>query len=126
MSPSQRMGHVHDYMLTLLVQDRCKAGIHANLHGLRIGRAAPRSFNVLEQIFAPKGEGENDSPQLGAARAPESVRPLALKNTDNKAVAGVANSKVRIPLSKRIIPIQRGFTAGRQLAIVHDRSDSIK
>ena len=45
------------------------------------------------------------------------MRPLGLKNTDNKAVAGALNSRIRSTIASTLHGSQRGFLSGRQPAL---------
>jgi len=85
------------------------------LTGLEIasGVAPPIPYNDAIQIFAPKGEDELDSELV--SRAPADTRPLALKNSDNKVIAGAYNWAVRRQVSKKANHLQRGFIVDRQL-----------
>ena len=46
---------------------------------------------------------------------PLELRPLTLKNTDNKIIAGILNWCVHPIVPKTACSLQRGFVAGRQL-----------
>ena len=74
----------------------------------------PIGFNALLKVFVPKGELEGDSVEV--IWYLEDVRPLGLKNTDNKIICGVWNRVLRPVVSRCSSPLQRGFVAGRQLA----------
>lgn len=77
------------------------------------GARMPLSFNEVLAIFAPKGEEQGDLPSSVIRKAAD-LRPLGLKNTGNKLVAGLFNWQAT-PLVKRLAaPIQRGFVRGRQ------------
>jgi hypothetical protein len=72
--------------------------------------APPLAFNVVLGAFLPKGE---EGEVLGA-RPPEATRPLGMRNTDSKIVAGAFNSCIRHDISSCACSIQKGFLAGRQ------------
>ena len=48
-------------------------------------------------------------------RSPSDTRPLSLKNSDNKLVAGINNHVAKPMLAASAVDIQRGFVPGRQL-----------
>jgi hypothetical protein len=72
--------------------------------------APPLSFNVVLGAFLPKGE---EGEVLGARHA-EATRPLGMRNTDSKIVAGAYNSCIRHDISSCACSIQKGFLADRQ------------
>ena len=49
------------------------------------------------------------------SRHPKALRPLSLKNIDNKLICSTINFSLRRSVSKYADPIQRGFVSGRQL-----------
>ena len=57
-------------------------------------------------MFLPKGSKPNDSFEV--VRAPEDTRPLGLKNTDNKIVAGTLVHTFRASMQKSTHRTQRG------------------
>ena len=68
-------------------------------------------FNNTLQQFTAKGEEEED--YVAVVRTPESMRPLGLKNCDNKLIGAVTNSAVRTPIAVHACVLQRGFIYGR-------------
>jgi hypothetical protein len=69
------------------------------------------SFGFSLAVFIPKGEEEGDSALV--VRAAAQVRPLALKNTDNKIICGIWNYALARSLSRQCCQLQRGFVKGR-------------
>ena len=82
------------------------AGAH-----MQDGGVMELDFNIAVHLFPPKGEEEGDEDQV--IRDPESTRPLALRNSDSKIIAGVANGKVKNTIAKYANPIQKGFVIHR-------------
>ena len=76
------------------------------------GRPAPLCFNDSFAVIPPKSATEADDSQV--TRAAEDTRPLNLKNTDNKSLAGVINTKLSRPIAAWSEKAQRGFVKGRQ------------
>ena len=76
------------------------------------GNDAPKGFNHSLAIFPPKGIEDGDAEEV--QRAAEDTRPLNLKNTDNKTLAGVTNETLKKPIAKSAPVSQRGFVKGRQ------------
>jgi hypothetical protein len=77
------------------------------------GSPAPLDFNDSISLFIPKGEEELDHIEI--LRHSEDTRPLGLKNSVNKILAGVANWSCKPALSKSTVYTQRGFVPDRQL-----------
>ena len=77
------------------------------------GALPPWEFNHALQVFAPKGDQPLDD--FVVLRSPEDTRPLALKNTDNKAIAGAFAAASRRPLTLGPCSIQNGFVPKRHL-----------
>ena len=71
----------------------------------------PIDFNDSITVFPPKGVEPGDSVDL--IRDPMNTRPIALKNSDNKIICGVANNIIKHGIAKRANYIQRGFVTGR-------------
>jgi hypothetical protein len=69
------------------------------------------SFGFSLAVFISKGEEDGDSTFV--ARAASQVRPLALKNTDNKIICGIWNYALAKTLARQCCPLQRGFVKGR-------------
>eukprot|EP00969_Alexandrium_andersonii_P256398 11334954-Alexandrium_andersonii.AAC.1 len=69
-------------------------------------------LNASLGVFVPKGDSELMEGRV--ARKAEDTRPLNLKNTDNKAIAAVANRIVSVKLPGWARVAQRGFVPGRQ------------
>ena len=63
------------------------------------------------QMFAAKGTAPDDP--IEVIRAPGDTRPLGLKNTDNKTIAGVTNNAMKHPIAKSANKLQNGFVVGR-------------
>ena len=61
------------------------------------------SFNHLRKEFIPKGESPADQEVV---RTCADTRPLALKNTDNKTIAGVNNYLRRPVLSASLASLR--------------------
>jgi hypothetical protein len=83
------------------------------------GLNPPLHFNNSFTVFTPKGEQRQDL--IEVIRAPEETRPLGLKNSDNKTIAGVINNCSKPMLSRSACHLQRGFVPQRQL--VHNVLD---
>ena len=77
------------------------------------GALPPLAFNESIIAFPPKGTDPLDTASA-ATREPGDTRPLSLKNTDNKTIAGVYNHKLRVPIAKSANKCQNGFVFGRQ------------
>ena len=80
---------------------------------LRSGLSMGLEFSESLTCFLPKGECDGDSIEI--IRNPTDVRPLGLKNTDNKAICAVWSRLLRAQTAKQSCPIQRGFVSGRSL-----------
>ena len=80
---------------------------------LSIGVRPPLPFNHTGNAFIPKGEQHEDAMEI--IREPNDVRPLGLRNTDNKIVTGGANYKMRAVLTACACWLQRGFVITRQM-----------
>ena len=78
---------------------------------LSCGLRMPIDFNDGISIFPPKGEEAGDD--VDFIRDPGNTRPLTLKNTDNKLIATVTNTKIKSTLSTKSNAIQQGFIHGR-------------
>eukprot|EP00959_Pyramimonas_sp_CCMP1952_P093647 1959635-Pyramimonas_sp.AAC.1 len=76
------------------------------------GNSPMSSFNAVLGIFIPKGEEEGD--QGGAVRDVQSLRPLGLKNSENKILAGAVTRPFAVKMAEVSCTLQRGFTLGRQ------------
>ena len=68
-------------------------------------------FNVTLQVFIAKGDDTHDSVEV--MRDPSSTRPLGLKNTDNKIIAGAVHHSIKRAVSVGASPLQRRFVSGR-------------
>ena len=77
------------------------------------GYLLPVSFNDSLIVFVPKGTEQDD--ETGIVRDPFDTRPLALKNSDNKAIGGVVNFLLKRTMARSACALQRGFIPGRQL-----------
>ena len=71
-------------------------------------------YNQSLTVFIPKGEEDEDTPTSVVRRAVD-TRPLTLKNSDNKLIAGAVNYTHKHVLTRGICRIQRGFVQGRQM-----------
>ena len=78
---------------------------------LAAGRHPSLSFNDSVTVFIPKGESDNDLELL--ARHPGETRPIGLKNSDNKTIAGTINHSLKPIINDNACKLQRGFIAGR-------------
>ena len=81
-----------------------------------------RDLNDSDFAFLPKGD--NLTGELTTDRAPEDTRPLSLKNTDIKAIAGAANRMIKDAVAKRTHVSQQGFVVGRNFTKHIVRLDS--
>jgi hypothetical protein len=77
------------------------------------GKAPPLSFNDSSIAFAIKDDKPEDP--VDTIRAAKDLRPIGLKNTDNKIIAGVINGAIAGPFASAAVRIQRGFVRGRQI-----------
>ena len=77
------------------------------------GYLLPVSFNDSLTVFVPKGMEQDD--ETGIVRDPLDTRPLALNNSDNKAIGGVVNFLLKRTMARSACALQRGFIPGRQL-----------
>ena len=77
------------------------------------GRKAPQCFNDNLDNFLPKGAQDDDT-AASVQRSGECTRPLGLKNTDNKTIAGAVNNSIAQKVSEWADDQQNGFTIGRQ------------
>ncbi len=77
------------------------------------GLPPPEGFNEAIAIFPAKGDEPADCD--GVIRDPAGTRPLSLKNSDNKTLAGIANWCMKRGISDTIVSSQRGFVPGRQI-----------
>ena len=68
-------------------------------------------------VFLRRADREDDTalPSHGTHRAPTGLRPLTLNNTENKIVAGVANTCIKPVVEHAAIIIQNRFVGVRQL-----------
>ena len=80
---------------------------------LASGYSMPITFSDQLLLFGVKGEDSDDA--LEVRRVAGDTRPLSLKNSDNKTIAGVNNHAAKSMLAASVIDIQRGFVPGRQL-----------
>lgn len=78
------------------------------------GTPTPPSFNEAWLAVLPKGTAADDRGGE-CVRQAESLRPLLLKSTDSKIVAGTLARGMRPILKKEGHPTQRDFVAGRDL-----------
>ena len=77
----------------------------------------PDDVNEILKIFPPKGVAEDDFlvDTKGVFRHPSELRPLGLKNAENKIVAGICNWCIKPVLTECAEVSQNGFSGGRQL-----------
>ena len=80
---------------------------------MRSGLRMPMSFNESLTVFIPKGEAELDREEV--LRAADEVRPISLKNSDNKVICSVLNFLLRGEVARKACTLQRGFVSGRRL-----------
>ncbi|CAK0907052.1 unnamed protein product, partial [Prorocentrum cordatum] len=71
-------------------------------------------FNHLLGVYIPKGEEEGDQDGGGCVRDCDKLRPLGLKNTDNKLITATIMFSFSREWSKVANRLQRGFIQGRQ------------
>eukprot|EP00959_Pyramimonas_sp_CCMP1952_P053270 1114241-Pyramimonas_sp.AAC.1 len=71
----------------------------------------PFGFNALLGIFVPKPA--DDDPSAECIRPASGLRPLGLKNTDNKLITSVVFRRLSLALPHNLCDIQRGFVMGR-------------
>ena len=64
----------------------------------------------------PTSGGDANEGDRRLLRKPKDLRPLTLKNADNKAVAGITNYAILPTVQVSASQLQRGFVPGRQLA----------
>ena len=76
------------------------------------GLPMPWGFNDVIQIFIPKGALPEDEPR-SCVRQAGATRPLALKNTDNKAICAVSNAALKERFIAGAHPWQTGFVPTR-------------
>jgi len=76
----------------------------------------PADINEGLFVFLAKGDKADDlSLSLeGIYRGPTDLRPLTLKNADNKIVAGITNWIIKPVVEEAACKVQNGFTKGRQ------------
>jgi len=81
------------------------------------GRAFPHGVNFGKFVFIPKGSnmGEDNGEENKFQGRPLDMRPLTLKASDNKIVAGVINLAITPTICQCASALQRGFIPGRQL-----------
>jgi len=72
----------------------------------------PHRFNESLTVLPPKSTKPTDQERV--IRPADETRPLSLKNSDNKTVAGVVNNRFAGALFNWSDAAQRGFVRGRQ------------
>jgi hypothetical protein len=77
------------------------------------GNNVGEGFNDSLWIFPSKGSQDDDS-ATAVKRGAADTRPLSLKNTDNKSLAGTVNAQLAEPISNWADEVQEGFVRGRQ------------
>ena len=77
----------------------------------------PLDINDGLFVFLSKADKDDDLERgnEGVYRSPLDLRPLTLKNSENKVVAGVTNWIINPVVEKTACSSQNGFAAGRQL-----------
>jgi hypothetical protein len=75
------------------------------------GGNPPPSFNAGLFVFPPKGSSPDDA--TAVHREVKDTRPITLKNTDNKILAGVQNFALAPVVAEGACSTQRGFIKGR-------------
>ena len=80
---------------------------------LASGCAKPISFNDSVTLCVPNGSAENDAREV--VRDPFGLRPISLKNTDNKIIAGACNLCMGRSFGVGACGLQRGFIEGRRV-----------
>lgn len=76
------------------------------------GNLPPIVFGQALGAFLAKGENELDKWEV--VRDPSDTRPLTMRNTDAKTIAGAANYKIRQEVTNKLHSSQQGFTMGGQ------------
>ena len=90
--------------------------IHMLTRDALAGKPLPAKSTQGLFIFLPKGDASNDETISNAAlRRPKDLRPLTLKNEDNKALAGILKCALLPTIILCASVLQRGFICGRQL-----------
>ena len=87
--------------------------LHRILVSMCNGKSPPVGFNDMLGIYLPKGSLDGDT-KHSVNRTGDCTRPLGLKNTDNKSVAGAVNYTISPTIAKAADTSQNGFTKGRQ------------
>ena len=77
------------------------------------GRLLDIGFNDGLQVFLAKKEKPSDD--IEVRRSFDETRPLTLRNTGNKTVAGITAFALKFAVSRNLCPLHRGFTVNRQL-----------
>ena len=77
----------------------------------------PEDINDGLLVFLSKADKDDDKDlsSEGVYRSPLDLRPLTLKNSENKVVAGVINWIIKLVVERAACSIQNGFVGGRQL-----------
>lgn len=76
------------------------------------GRPMHLEFNDSIACFPLKGGHDNDEKEV--LRRACDLRPLSMKNTDNKTIGGVLNGAMRSVVASETRRLQRGFVPRRQ------------
>ena len=77
------------------------------------GDSIPSDFNASATVFVPKGNLDAD--QVEVVREGTDMRPLSLKNTDNKINVSTVNRTLRPVIQEGTHETQNGFVPERQL-----------
>jgi hypothetical protein len=77
----------------------------------------PADINDGLFVFASKNDKEDDHLLSGEGvfRSPGDLRPLTLKNADNKMIAGITNWIIKPVVEQAASISQRGFVGDRQM-----------
>ena len=92
-------------------------GYLCNLLNLFLSQSdLPEGLNDGVFVFPPKPSSSDPSPAPGNVvfKHPTETRPLTLKVSDNKIIAGVINQSITPVIRNSACKIQRGFIQGRQ------------
>ena len=75
------------------------------------GGEVPDDFNCLLAVFIPKGVKDHDTVSSCERTAAE-TRPLGMKNSDNKIMIAVVDTKIQTVVQQRAHHAQKGFVKG--------------
>ncbi len=83
---------------------------------LRCGRKMPFDFCASRWFLITKGDAEDGRCERDLTAKPSEMRPLAMKNADDKLSCSVWLRRLRVAADKHATPGQRGFTPSRHFA----------